>query len=235
MAFYRSTYRHIALVSHAVSPERLRAFVPAGLAIDLYNGEGRVSVLAKQVVDASILGIRLPDHQDFNQVSYQTYVKDEMGRRGILLLRQYAPQEITPKVLRLFDASEVFEKATVERAVEFVEGGRDHLERPILDASVRFSWKGGGKLELRTDGLPAPASFGPEESFLLSREWFFLPRSKGGFVRSRLEIKDWFVWDAKGAVVHPESIDPRLKALFDGTPVSSLFAKGSKARLGFPR
>jgi uncharacterized protein YqjF (DUF2071 family) len=63
--FLSAEWRHLVMLNYACPREVLQPFVPAGTALDTYQGEAYVSVVGFLFLKTSVLGMSIPFHQEF--------------------------------------------------------------------------------------------------------------------------------------------------------------------------
>jgi len=66
---FLTNWRYLAMLNYAVDPRVLAPFVPPGTEIDFENGETFVSVFGLLFLDTRLLGLPVPLHRDFEEVT----------------------------------------------------------------------------------------------------------------------------------------------------------------------
>ena len=89
--FLTAQWRDLALLNYEIEPDVLRAHVPTGTAIDLWDGRCFVSVVGFRFLNTRLLGVPIPFHANFLEVNLRFYVRREVEgevRRGVVFIRK---------------------------------------------------------------------------------------------------------------------------------------------------
>ena len=88
--FLTAQWRHLVMLNYEVDADVLTPLVPAGTALDLWQGRALVSVVGFRFLDTRVLGAAIPRHRAFDEVNLRLYVRRDapggqtrrrMGRR----------------------------------------------------------------------------------------------------------------------------------------------------------
>src|SRR5204863_3541141 len=93
--FLEARWSWLTVLTFRADPLLLLPHIPAGLEVDLIDGESRVGLVAFDFSDARLLGIRVPFHHRFAELNLRFYVRRRVGnewRRGIVFLREICPR-----------------------------------------------------------------------------------------------------------------------------------------------
>src|SRR6266404_2025180 len=90
--FLTAQWRHLVMLNYEVDADVLTPLVPAGTALDLWQGRALVSVVGFRFLDTRVLGAAIPRHRAFDEVNLRLYVRrDAPGgetRRGVVFVRE---------------------------------------------------------------------------------------------------------------------------------------------------
>src|SRR5437879_6397558 len=92
------------MLNYRVPPELLLPLVPNDTQLDLWNGAAYLSVVGLLFLDTRVLGLPIPFHRTFPEVSLRFYVRREVGgevRRGVTFIRELVPRVAIAAVARL--------------------------------------------------------------------------------------------------------------------------------------
>ncbi|MEL6811331.1 MAG: DUF2071 domain-containing protein [Bacteroidota bacterium] len=108
MSFLTAEWRKLTLLNYEVDPSILQPYVPAGTTLDLWQGRCYVSVVGFMFVNTKLLGVKIPNHVNFEEVNLRFYVKRQVEgewRRGVVFIK-----EIVPKWALSFVANTVYKE-----------------------------------------------------------------------------------------------------------------------------
>lgn len=106
MSFLKAEWRKLIFANYQVDRELLASYVPAGTELDEWNGACYVSLIGFMFMNARLLGIKVPFHENFEEVNLRFYVKRfENGewKRGAVFIK-----EIVPKRALTFVANTIY-------------------------------------------------------------------------------------------------------------------------------
>src|SRR3984893_14226854 len=93
------------MLNYVIDPAIIAPLVPPGTELDFENGETFVSVVGFLFLDSRLLGLPVPLHRDFEEVSLRFYVRKESadpGRRGVVFVRELVPKRAIAVIARTF-------------------------------------------------------------------------------------------------------------------------------------
>jgi len=203
-------WRHLLYLNYRLPPDAVQAVLPSGVEVDMQDGSAWLSWVGKLVQRVRVLGIHLPDHQNYASLSAHVYVRSK-GRAGIWRLKSFVPQTLSRK----FFSKEEIEVGPTEFSMHFEEGGfNEVMQKSYSNAVVRYSARD-TVLQARTSGLPVPVNFDPDDPFFLDRKAILGPGRAW-----HLEFPSFFLWEA-------ELMEARLPSLALNLP-----EKPESVRLG---
>jgi len=219
--FLTAEWRHLAMVSFEVDPALLRPLIPAGTELDTYHGRVLMSLVGFRFLRTRVFGVRVPFHQNFDEVNLRFYVKRQVGtelRRGVTFIREIVPRRLIALVARL---------AYNEPYVALP------MRSEATPARVQYAWRNAGAwqhLALRARGSAVVPDAQSETAFITDHQWGYTRQRDGSTVEYRVEHAPWRVWEGTDAEI---TGDPSplyggaLAATLGGVPASAFLADGS--------
>jgi len=95
MSFLTAEWRKLAIFNYEVDPVVLLPHIPKGTELDLWQGKCYVSVVGFMFQNTKILGVKVLNHVNFEEVNLRFYVKrkvDEEWRRGVVFIKEIVPR-----------------------------------------------------------------------------------------------------------------------------------------------
>jgi uncharacterized protein YqjF (DUF2071 family) len=92
--FLTARWENLIMANYAVPPEVLKSYLPAGVELDLFEGEAFVSLVGFMFKNTRLFGIPIPFMGSFEEVNLRFYVKrTEDGRlkRGVVFVNETVP------------------------------------------------------------------------------------------------------------------------------------------------
>jgi len=219
--FLTAEWRHLAMVSFEVDPALLRLLIPTGTELDTHHGRVMMSFVGFRFLRTRVLGVRVPFHQNFDEVNLRFYVRREVGaelRRGVTFIREIVPRRLIAFVARL---------AYNEPYVALP------MRSEATPAYVRYAWRNGGAwqhLALTARGSAGVPDAQSEAAFITDHQWGYTRQRDGSTVEYRVEHAPWRVWEGTDAEVTGD-LAPlygrAFAAALGGAPPSALLADGS--------
>jgi len=225
--FLSAEWRHLVMLNYAVPREILQPFVPAGTALDTYQGKAYASVVGFLFLKTRVLGMSIPFHQEFEELNLRFYVRRFSGqewRRGVVFIKEIVPKAAVAAVARI-----CYHENYVSLPM------RHHLEMGPAHAPARaeYAWKFNQRwnhLKAKTSGesrMPVPGSL---EEFITEHYWGYAAQKEGGCVEYRVEHPRWPVrrvteaeFDCDAAALY----GPEFAACLSKPPNSAFWADGS--------
>jgi uncharacterized protein YqjF (DUF2071 family) len=216
--FLRAHWRNIAIVSYAVPDEVLTPHLPPGCELDRLNGMAFASLVALEIRDTHVLGVKWPGFADFLQWNLRFYVR-KGERRGVVFVRQFVPSRLIAIAAR-WRYREPFEQAA--------------LRQVIASTELRYevSWRGtSATMALGLTPTPQRAD-GEREHFFQQRRWGFRDGAAFEVVHPEWEILP--VTSVRVDLDWKELYGPEWVCLQNATPYHAMFAVGSEATVSTP-
>jgi uncharacterized protein YqjF (DUF2071 family) len=226
--FLTARWRNLAMLNYEVPPEILAPLVPAGTALDSWQGKTFASVVGFLFLDTRVRGIAIPGHRDFEEVNLRFYVRREAEggwRRGVVFVKEIVPRFAIAGTARLL-YGEKYVSLPMRHSItgDPTRGGM----YVMYGWRLRGRWNGIGAV---VGGSPQEAAPGSEEEFITEHYWGYSSLRGGGCVEYQVEHPRWRVWKLLRPV-----LDCDVAALYGrqfaaplaGEPSSAFLADGSE-------
>ena len=95
MSFLTAEWRKLAIANYTIDPGVLRAYLPVGTELDLWNGQCYVSLIGFLFKNTRLLGFSIPFHANFEEVNLRFYVRyNDNGnwKRGVVFVKEIVPK-----------------------------------------------------------------------------------------------------------------------------------------------
>lgn len=226
--FLTAEWRYLLMLNYAVEPDLLVPHVPKGVELDSWNGTTFVSMVGFRFVRTKVMGLRVPGHNDFDEVNLRFYVRRrtaEGWRRGVVFLKEIVPRRIIAAVARVC-YNEPYAAMPMRHAIE--PGG----------GWVEYGWHYRGDwnyLRARTAGQPQPIAAGSQEEFITEHYWGYTAQRNGGCKEYQVDHLPWNVWQAQDAEFHCDTAGlygAKFVAALSAPPKSAFVAEGSPVIVG---
>lgn len=189
--FLRARWMHLAMANYAVDPACLRAHVPRGTELDLWNGTCFVSVVGFQFLETRVLGVPIPFHTNFDEVNLRFYVRrvvDGAVRRGVVFVK-----EIVPRHAIAWIANALYD----EKYVTLPMAHDDALASPARSLEYRWRFRGAWqRLRVVIAGDAVLPDERSEETFITEHYWGYTAQRDGSTLEYQVEHPRWKVWRA---------------------------------------
>ena len=190
--FLTAEWRKLAIVNYTVDPELLRAWLPAGVELDLRNGHCYVSLVGFLFLNTRLKGIPVPFHTDFEEVNLRFYVKRRLPggevRRGVVFIR-----ELVPKAAITLVANFIYKEhyATVPMQHSF------RRENGLLE--VTYGWELSGKhsFAVIAEEHAVPMEAGSEAEFITEHYWGYTKLDAATTSEYPVEHPRWEVYPVR--------------------------------------
>ena len=131
--FLTAEWNNLVMANYVIDPDLLLPFLPAGTELDSYNEQVYVSLVGFMFNKTRLLGIRIPFHENFEEVNLRFYVRyNDAGtwKRGAVFIK-----EIVPKPAISFVANTIYhEKYSTKRMKHF-------FNRSQTAINLGYHWK----------------------------------------------------------------------------------------------
>ncbi|MDP2315363.1 MAG: DUF2071 domain-containing protein [Pseudomonadota bacterium] len=175
--FLSGRWSNIFVQAWAVPEDLYRPFLLPDMEPDRWEGRAIAGLVALDLVDSRLFGVRVPGRTRVPEMALQLYVRDGR-RRGVRTVRKFVPRPMVAGVSRLAANEPIL-------AVPYRRAGEEHEVR-YGDRTHRVAWTAVGE-----PALPAEGGF---EQFLFNRPWMFGKHWSGLPLSLRVDHPPWRVW-----------------------------------------
>ena len=188
--FLTAEWRDLLILNYEVAPDRLRPCLPAGTALDLYEGKALVSFVGFRFLHTRLRGIPIPGHTDFDEMNLRFYVTrtlpDGTVRRGVTFLGEIVPRRAIAAMART-----IYGEPYQRRAM------RHRLEDGLAyECRIGGKWQG---IRGRAVGPWRLATEDPAAAFITEHYWGYTRRSDTRTDEYAVRHPVWRVRDALDA------------------------------------
>lgn len=233
--FLTAAWRHLVMLNWIVDPRVVEAFVPAGTALDSWNGKHYISLVGFLFIDTRVLGLAIPFHRDFEEINLRFYVRHRAGsemRRGVCFIRELVPRQAIALAARL-SYNEPYVAVPMSHRVEPATTAR-HADR------VEYTWRMRGalnRIEARPVGEALPAAPDSHEAFITEHYWGYTRQRDGGTVEYHVVHAPWSIRHIPSPIVDGDltlTYGPVFGSLMQRAPDSAFLADGSAVAVHHP-
>jgi uncharacterized protein len=234
--FLTAEWRYLLMLNYEVEPSVLLPLVPAGTALDLWQGRALVSVVGFRFLKTRVLGLGVPLHRDFDEVNLRFYVRRERAggeaRRGVVFVREFVPRAAIASLARLAynePYSAVPMRSTAPDTPTQAPG------------RLTYEWRADGawhRLAATAAGEPTAPEPASEAAFVTEHYWGYTRQRDGATVEYEVTHPAWRVWRAADPVLAADVValyGPAFGHALARPPVSALIADGSAVTVHRPR
>lgn len=229
MIFLRAEWRWLAMMNYVIDPALLRAYIPLGTELDLWEGKAYVSMVGFLFLRTKVLGVPIPFHRNFEEVNLRMYVRrkgPEGWRRGVVFIKEIVPRRAIAQVARTL-YNENYVAMPMAHHIKLDPQG-------ITDGEVEYLWRyrdDWNQLRLVPSGAGRDLVPGSEAEFITEHYWGYARQRNGGTMEYQVEHPRWRVWSATEATLECDVEDiyaPEFCEALNGPPESAFLAEGSK-------
>jgi uncharacterized protein len=105
MSFLTAQWKNLIMANYIVNSKVLQKYLPAGTELDYWNGNCYVSLVGFLFKNTKVLGFKIPNHTNFEEVNLRFYVKRfENGewKRGVVFIQEIVPKSMITLVANTF-------------------------------------------------------------------------------------------------------------------------------------
>ena len=105
MSFLTAQWKNLIMANYVVNSEVLEKYLPAGTELDYWNGNCYVSLVGFLFKNTKVLGFKIPNHTNFEEVNLRFYVKrfeDGEWKRGVVFIQEIVPKSMITLVANTF-------------------------------------------------------------------------------------------------------------------------------------
>lgn len=224
--FLTAEWRKLIMAQYVVRPELLMPYLPAGVQLDLFEGQCYVSLVGFLFDRVRIKGFAVPFHTRFEEVNLRFYVRrqesDGQWRRGVVFVREFVPRRAIAFVAKRFYEEPYLAIPT-----------RHSFEAAGQELSIRYDWRLGGRwhsLSAKASSQPHGIAAGSKEEFITEHYWGYTKRSDGSTSAYEVVHPQWQVYPLREYEIAADFgalYGPQFAFLTDQWIDSVLLAEGS--------
>ena len=223
--FLTADWRKLIMAQYEVPPEMLAPWLPAGVALDLWQGRCYVSLVGFLFEKVRLKGLPIPFHTNFEEINLRFYVvrtePDGARKRGVVFISEFVPRFAITWIARsLYE--ENYATMPTQHAIRtagdtlFVEYGWKHRDRWQL-------------LGVEAETTPVAMPEGSEEEFVFEHYWGYTRRRGGATSAYEVKHPRWNVYPIKRFDIDADFgalYGTGLAGLTDQEPASVFLAEG---------
>ena len=220
--FLTARWSNVFLATFVVPPELLAPYLPAGLELDLRDGQAFASLVAFDFLDTRVLGIPWPGFRSFPELNLRFYVR-RRGERGVVFVRELVPNRFVAWMARTL-YNEPYVAAPMSSTVT--------EDDDTLRVEHRLSFAGRPHTMRAVAGKPA---YVPEatsaEAFFKEHHWGYGKTRRGRTLRYHVWHPVWSVHPVREAYIDLDWASvygPRWASMQGAEPASTVLAAGSE-------
>jgi uncharacterized protein len=222
--FLSAEWRKLVMANYVVDPTLLMPWLPSGTGLDLFGDKCFVSLVGFMFQNTRVLGMRIPFHQNFEEVNLRFYVrhkKNDEWRRGVVFVK-----EIVPRVAITFVANTLYNEnyETLPMKHEWHNDG--------TELSVAYQWNLNGwhGISVKAQPVSVPITIGSEEEFITEHYWGYTRINDAKTSEYEVQHPRWEVYPVKEFSVDTDFktvYGPEFGVLNSLHPHSVFLAEGS--------
>lgn len=229
--FLSAEWRDLVMLNYEVEARLLHLLVPAGTALDSFEGKTYVSLVGFRFCSTKLFGrFPLPFHSNFVEVNLRFYVRrkdDHEDRRGVVFIAEVVSRYAIAKTARLVYGENY-------RCLRM----KHQVTTSDLNKTLQYQWQAGSSqagskwctLSAETMGIPTRPAEGGLEQFITEHYWGYSAQRSGGCVEYHVSHVPWQVWETSNARFEGEAstlYGKELAAVLQRHPDSAFVADGS--------
>jgi uncharacterized protein YqjF (DUF2071 family) len=236
--FLTARWINLVLLNFRLPAEVVASVIPAGLELDLHEGQAYVSVVGFAFQNVRVMGVPVFGHTRFDEINLRYYVKRTVGkevRRGVVFIREIVPRRAVAIV-----ANRLYNENYITRPMRsgIKLAGAELQQGDTLEYAWRTRTEGReqrwNRLAARVASpLSAPWA-GSLEEFIIEHYWGYVRGRDGCTHEYRVEHPTWRVgttadvaWDCD----LPATYELPFAEFLATPPASAIIADGSAVQV----
>ncbi|MEQ8352638.1 MAG: DUF2071 domain-containing protein [Leptospiraceae bacterium] len=221
--FLSARWHHLINLTYPVEPELLKPYLPAGLELDIWEGQAHVSLVAFDFLSTRILGMPIPGYRNFPEVNLRFYVRWK-NKPAVVFIREFVPKRAISLAANLL-YNEPYKRIPMQSTVNTTQ-----------TVNVRHTFAG-QSLEMEALNSPMIPELHTAEHHFKEHDLGFGTGHRKQTLCYRVEHPVWRIFPvnkARIAVDFEKLYGPTWSFLSSRTPRYSLLAEGSDIKVRFP-
>ncbi|GAB1858616.1 DUF2071 domain-containing protein [Flavobacteriaceae bacterium MHTCC 0001] len=157
MTFLKAHWKNLILINYEIDPELLLPYVPKGTELDIFENKCYVSLVGFMFLNTKVLGIKLLNHINFEEVNLRFYVKRH-NKRGVVFIK-----EIVPKPLITCIANTIYKEHYQTLKMKHFWNESDTTNTYKYEWQVKDEWQ---SISVTTDKTPSPIAENTLDEFI---------------------------------------------------------------------
>lgn len=223
--FLTAEWRKLLLVNYPIDSEVLKPFLPYGTELDFFEGKCLMSMVGFMFLNTRLKGIRVPFHQQFEEVNLRFYVlykENGFWKRGACFIGEFVPKPMIALVARTW-YGEPYSWKRMDHKWE--------IGQPDLEVSYRWKTRHWNVLTLKAENRLIDLEAGSEAEFILEHYWGYTRNGAEKTSEYAVEHPRWHIYPTLGWQVEMDFMENYGRAfeVLNQTDASSAFlAEGSE-------
>ena len=229
--FLTAEWKELTLINYRLEPDLLRSVLPEGLCPDLWQGQAYASLVAFDFENIRVGGVPWPGYTRFPEFNLRVYAQDEVGRRGVVFIRELIPGRV-PAIIARLAYNEPYTACPMQRQMIAHDDGSQ-------SQFTTLAWNGRvNQVQVRV----GPGTFSPqpgsEAEWLKEQEWGFGMSHSGELLRYHVTHPRWLLrevhevsWDIDWLNIYGPLW---AQTLSNTQPASTIHAIGSEVTVYRP-
>lgn len=227
--FLRAEWNNLIMANYVVPKELLLPFIPVKTELDFFDGKTFVSLVGFMFLNTRILGFRIPQHINFEEVNLRFYVKyNDHGnwKRGTVFIK-----EIVPRFAISFFANFLYGENYSTMKMKHFHG----INPGGIEISYEWKYKNKwNKLAALSQSNSLPMRSGSEEEFIAEHYWGYTKYNEDKTFEYEVSHPRWEIFKVLNSTIDCNFsglYGPQFSFLNEATPSSVFMAKGSEIKI----
>jgi uncharacterized protein YqjF (DUF2071 family) len=231
--FLTARWENLIMANYAVPPEVLKPYLPAGVELDLFEGEAFVSLVGFMFKNTRLFGVPIPFMGSFEEVNLRFYVKrEEQGeiRRGVVFVNETVPYK---PVAWLANALYKEHYTAIPTRHQISEQGAEKY--------IQYEWKVNGcwnQIQVRALCQTLGMQHGSHEEFIFEHYYGYTRISENHSQEYQVQHPRWHIHPVNKCHIQFDFgafYGPDFEFLNNATPSSVILAQGSEVSVKWKR
>jgi uncharacterized protein len=231
--FLKANWEHIIMANYAVPTKVLAAYLPKGVALDLYEGKAYVSLVGFMFKHTKLFNIPIPWLGTFEEINLRFYVtrkESDMVKRGVVFVNETIPYKAVAWV-----ANKLYKEHYTAIPTRHLFEKKDAIQKIKYEWNIKNKWN---SLSVENNTLATamlPNSF---ESFIFEHYYGYTKIDAVNTEEYKIQHPSWNVYEIKNSDINCdfEAMYGTDFSFLNTTKPSSVFmAEGSAVEVAWKR